>query len=99
MGKEMSEEEHYRLRKRDSDAQHRRIMQSVDTFPYLMLDIVELGRAKPECCAMDGKVLRYDDPFWKEHFPPCNKTCLCRVIQYSEGMLKRRGISIDTSAK
>ncbi len=94
MSIKMTEEEHYRLRKRDSDAQRKRIMQSIDTFPYLMLDVVDFDKAKPECCAMDGKALRHDDTFWEEHFPPCNKICLCGVIQYSELMLKKRGIQI-----
>lgn len=27
----------------------------------------------------DGLVLRYDDPWWKNHFPPKSKKCHCRV--------------------
>lgn len=92
--KRMTNEDHYKLRKIDSDAQRNRIMEAADTFPYLMLDVVDFNKAKLECCAMDGKAMRYDDPFWESHFPPCNKTCLCRVIQYSESMLKARGIPI-----
>jgi hypothetical protein len=95
-----SDDADYRQRKIDCEAQRERIIQSVSTFPYLMLDVVDFDKAKPECCAMDGKALRYDDPFWQEHFPPCKKTCKCRVIQYSEKMLQKRGVAIvDTSAK
>ncbi len=94
MGKRLSEEENYQLRKKHSDEQRKRIMLSVDTFPYLMLDVADPRRAKPECCAMDGKALRYDHPYWTDHYPPCTKTCLCGVIQYSEKMLLKHGIPI-----
>jgi uncharacterized protein with gpF-like domain len=98
MSIKMTEAEHYKQRKKDSNAQRKRIMQSVDTFPYLMLDVTDTRIARPECCEMDGKVRRWDDQFWQNNFPPCEKKgCLCRVIAYTEGMLKRRGLTVEGS--
>lgn len=75
--------------------QWERIVEAAESFPYLMLDVTEMQRARPECVAMDGKARRWDDPYWKTGFPPCErKNCLCRVIQMGQRQIDRGNVEV-----
>lgn len=81
----------------NSKRQRQRIMDAASTMPYLMLDVVNVAKAKPECAAMDGKARRVDDPYWEAHFPPCERLdCLCRVIQMGKRQLERNSVPLIT---
>lgn len=41
----------------------------------------------------DGKVLRWDDPWWNTHFPPNGFGCRCSVFGLNDRDLKRAGKS------
>jgi phage gp29-like protein len=41
--------------------------------------------------AWDGLVLRWDDPWWNEHYPPNDWGCNCDVRPVSDRMLRRMG--------
>lgn len=41
-----------------------------------------------------GTVLRWDDPWWDEHYPPNGWHCRCTVTQLSERDLKRYGYTV-----
>ncbi len=60
--------------------------------PYLMYDAVNDALTRPEHLAWDGTVLRWDDPWWRSHYPPNGWFCRCRVIQMSEEDLEEFGI-------
>ena len=75
--------------------QWQRIQDSAETMPYLMMDVPEKLKAKPECVAMDGRARRVDDPYWKTHYPPCERAgCLCRVIQMGDRQIERHGVTV-----
>lgn len=68
------------------------------TFPYLMYDAVNDGRTRPQHRAWDNLVLRFDDPWWKTHYPPNGWNCRCSVIQLSQRQLERMGKKAPDSA-
>ena len=81
-----------------SQLQWQRIIESADTFPFLMFDVTDKTRARPQCVEMDGRARRVDDPFWKTNYPPCERPdCLCRVIQMGQRQIDRQGVTIIPS--
>lgn len=46
--------------------------------------------------ALDGKVFRSTDPFWRIAYPPCGFGCKCGVVTLSESDMKRRGLTVST---
>jgi len=61
--------------------------------PYLMYDAVDDDRTRPQHRAWDNLVLRWDDPWWRTHYPPNGWRCRCSVIQLSERDLRKLGKS------
>ena len=63
--------------------------------PYLEYEAIGDGadiEAHPSHQSLSGMVLRVDDPFWREHYPPCGKGCSCMTIQLDEKEARKRGI-------
>lgn len=46
---------------------------------------------RPEHLAWDGLVLRADDPWWNEHYPPNGWGCSCKVVAVGRDDLERLG--------
>ncbi|MBF0556605.1 MAG: hypothetical protein HQK96_18965, partial [Nitrospirae bacterium] len=44
----------------------------------------------------NGKVFRYDDPFWDTHFPPNGFRCRCTVFGLSSKDMKEEGLQAET---
>jgi SPP1 gp7 family putative phage head morphogenesis protein len=74
------------------------IEDNAEEAPYLMYDAILDDRTRPEHRAWDGTVLRYDDPWWGDHTPPCGYNCRCSVIQLSGEEVKRQGKVTDLPA-
>ena len=60
--------------------------------PWLMYDAIDDHRTRPEHAALDGVILRADDPWWERYFPPGGWNCRCGTIQLSDEQLKRHGL-------
>ena len=73
------------------------IERNAKTAPYLMYVAVDDGRTRPEHSQFDGLVLRWDNPFWKTHYPPNGWNCRCGVIQLSELEVKEMGLKVATN--
>jgi hypothetical protein len=58
---------------------------------YIHSDAVEHPRPQHE--AWNGMVLRWDDPWWQQHFPPNGWGCQCSIRALSERDLQRLGKS------
>jgi len=74
-----------------SAGRREQLLAMTGTHPYWMYvhsDAVEHPR--PAHLALDGLVLRHDDPFWRTHFPPNGWGCQCSV----RALTKRQAIKL-----
>lgn len=67
--------------------------ETLELFPYWQYVHSGAQHPREEHKALDGLVLRADDPFWDTHYPPNGWGCGCRVRVLSERALKRQGRS------
>lgn len=74
-------------------ARHQQQMATVRSHPYWMYETVGDNRVRAGHAALDGKVLRADDPWWKTHYPPWDWGCRCVVIALDEEDAQEFGIS------
>lgn len=73
-------------------------IENVDDRPYWQYESILDGKTRPSHRAMNGKVFRYDDPFWQSYYPPNGWGCRCRVTALSEGNLAKSSIQVESSA-
>ena len=81
------------LRTAYAAGQWERIERIAPARPWLRYVAVKDRRTRPEHAAWHGTVLRWDDDWWRGHFPPNGWNCRCTVQQLSDRDLARRGLS------
>ena len=59
---------------------YRRLKGEVDVFPYWEYRTVGDDRVREEHAALDGLILRHDDPLWDKIYPPNGWKCRCYVV-------------------
>lgn len=80
-----------------SEGQWERIERNQGLFPFL--EYVRTASVNPRDVhlAYAGLVLRADDAFWQTHLPIKEYQCKCTVIQHSQRMLDREGLTVGTA--
>lgn len=73
-------------------------LENADDRPYWQYVAILDGRTRPSHRAMNGKVFRYDDPFWSSFYPPNGWGCRCRVKTLADTDIERRGFAVESSA-
>lgn len=58
---------------------YRAMLANADARPWWMYVAILDSRTRPHHRALHRKVFRYDDPFWRTHYPPNGFRCRCRV--------------------
>ena len=74
-------------------ARHQEQTATADVLPYWKYETVGDSRVRAAHAALDGKVLRADDPWWKTHYPPWDWGCRCIVVALDEEDAQGIGIS------
>lgn len=59
---------------------YRRLKSEADIFPYWQYCTVGDDRVREEHAALDGLILRHDDPLWDKIYPPNGWKCRCYVV-------------------
>lgn len=82
------------LRMSYAAGQWKRIQRTKKALPFLCYKTVGDGRVRPQHRAWHNVVLPVDHPWWDTHFPPCDWSCRCQVVQMTVGMVTRSGLRV-----
>jgi len=70
-------------------------VKSADILPYWQFVCMMDQRTRPSHAALNGKVFRWDDPFWNTHYPPLDWGCRCSVIARTKRDVVDAGMDIE----
>jgi SPP1 gp7 family putative phage head morphogenesis protein len=76
---------------------YREMIENADDRPYWQYLAVMDGLTRPAHAALNGKVFRYDDAFWKTHYPPNGFNCRCRIRALRAEQLGGMNITPETT--
>lgn len=64
-----------------SVGQWQQIMAQAEEAPYLMYDAVDDYRTRPQHWAWNKTILRFDNPWWRTHYPPNGWLCFLPDVE------------------
>ncbi|MGY6773604.1 phage minor head protein [Gallibacterium sp. ZY190522] len=65
--------------------------------PYWQYSAVGDSRTRPSHAMLNGRIYRYDDPFWQTFYPPNGFNCRCTVIALSQRQLDSEKLTVETA--
>jgi len=74
-------------------ARHADQVATADIFPYWMYMCNLDGRERASHAKLNGLILRHDHPFWKDHYPPWEWGCRCKVTKITEAEAANYGVA------
>ena len=80
-------------------ARHQQQMEDIDVFPYWRYETVGDSKVRAGHAALDGKVVRADDKWWKTHYPPWDWGCRCIVVAVDEDDVKELGLKVTPGSQ
>jgi len=72
---------------------------TADIFPYWMYMCNLDGHERASHAQLNGLVLRHDDKFWENHYPPWEWGCRCYVTKLTEEMAADYGVTNPAEIK
>ena len=72
-------------------------VENTDNRPYWQYVAVMDRRTRPSHRILNGRVFRFDDPFWNDFYPPNGWGCRCRVRALSNSNIKDRNLDVDSA--
>lgn len=71
--------------------------ENVENRPYWQYVAVMDKKTRLAHSMLNGRIFRFDDPFWDSFYPPNGWGCRCRVRALSEDNVKERKFGVDSS--
>lgn len=65
--------------------------------PYWQYSAVGDSRTRPSHANLNGRIYRYDDPFWQTFYPPNGFNCRCTVIALSQRQIDSEKLTVETA--
>lgn len=65
--------------------------------PYWQYSAVGDSRTRPSHANLNGRIYRYDDPFWRTFYPPNGFNCRCTVIALSQRQIDSEKLTVETA--
>ena len=72
-------------------------VENTDNRPYWQYVAVMDRKTRESHAQLNGRVFRYDDPFWNDFYPPNAWGCRCRVRALSGDNIKDRDLIVDST--
>lgn len=76
---------------------YKALMENAVDRPFWQYVAVMDSRTRPSHRSLNGRVFRYDDPFWQSFYPPNGFNCRCRVRSLDGETMQSRGYDLSNS--
>jgi len=74
---------------------YKAFMENIENRPYFQYVAILDAKTRPAHRMLNGKVFRYDDPFWKTFWPPNGWNCRCDVRALSADDIKNKNLEVS----
>ncbi len=74
---------------------YKALMENIEDRPYFQYVAILDAKTRPAHRSLNGKVFRWDDPFWKAFWPPNGWNCRCDVRALSADDMKNRNLEVS----